>query len=364
MTPEQEQALLEATVAGLDDDLRDGFRDLVALIANGTAPRDAVQAVMEAFTGDMAQTMAAAMSGILGTAVGTEAILALEVGAVQLSRRLYAETTASGELVQGVVQRHVNGFTDARRLALELFEGYGFRAPGAEPLQISPGNPKLPQYLRDALLSDDGVLADMKRAFARIQVDNLATDALRAAYSELLEAIDAAQAGSGAALLEKRLEVAWFERVRYFASRVARTELHRAYAEREALLLMDDADVEFIQVRRAPGRGGPCICLLFTGRDLYGLGPGVYPKALAPRPPFHPFCMCVNSPRLDLTGASAKERDPGADAYFLNRLDPSISARVMGSQGKRDAVLRGMTPEQVVNSTRDPLYHVKTVGGG
>ena len=30
-------------------------------------------------------------------------------------------------------------------------------------------------------------------------------------------------------------------------------------------------------------------------------------------------------------------------------LKPSISARVMGSQGKRDAVLRGVTPESVVN---------------
>jgi hypothetical protein len=71
--------------------------------------------------------------------------------------------------------------------------------------------------------------------------------------------------------------------------------------------------------------------------------------------------MCVTSPRLDLTGRKAEERDPGGDAYFLRRLDPSISARVMGSQGRRDAVLRGLTPEAVVNTGRDPLYHVKTL---
>jgi hypothetical protein len=179
----------------------------------------------------------------------------------------------------------------------------------------------------------------------------------------LLDALaDMEATGVGREVLDKRIEVAFYERMRYFSSRIARTELHRAYAAREAQLLMDDADVEFVQVRRAPGRGGPCICVLFTGRDLYGLGPGVYPKALAPLPGYHPFCMCVVSPRLDLTGRTAQERDPQGDAYFLNRLDPSLSARVMGSQAKRDAVLRGLTPEQVVNAGRDPAYRVKTVG--
>jgi hypothetical protein len=362
VTPEQERALLEATAAGLDDALREAYREIVDLIAAGVVPREAVQSVMDSFRGEMAQTMATALSGILGEAVGTASVLALEVGAVRLSNRVYGEAQIVGEIVQGLVQRHTQGFLDARRLALELFEGYSFREPDAEPLQISPRNPRLPKYLREALLVDDKVLDGMRRAFAGLQVDNLSTPALRAAYQGVLEALDALQAGAGSALLEKRLEVAFYERMRYFAARIARTELHRAYAEREALMLLDDPDVEFVQVRRAPGRGAPCICALFAGRDLYGLGPGVYPKAVAPRPPFHPFCMCVNSPRLDLTGRTAQPRDAAGDAYFLNRLDPSIAARVMGSQGKRDAVLRGLTPEQVVNAGRDPAYRVATVG--
>jgi hypothetical protein len=73
--------------------------------------------------------------------------------------------------------------------------------------------------------------------------------------------------------------------------------------------------------------------------------------------------MCVTSPRLDLTGRKAEERDPDGDAYFLRRLDPSVAGRVMGSLGKADAVLRGTSPEAVVNSGRDPLYHVKPLAG-
>ena len=363
MTPEQERALLAATVAGLDDALREAYAEVLELIRAGVVPREAVQQVMDGFRGEMAQTMATALSGILGEAVGTAAVLELQVGAVRLSNKLYAETQSVSVAVQGAVERHTRGFQDARALALQLFEGYGFRPPGAEPLQISPRSARMPKYMREALLTDNAVLAGLKRAFAAMLVDDLTTPALRAAYQQVLDGIAAVEAGAGSALLDRRIEVAFYERMRYFAARISRTELHRAYADREALLLMDDPDVEFVQVRRAPGRGDPCICTLFSGRDLYGLGPGVYPKAVAPRPPFHPHCMCVTSPRLDLTGRKAQERDPGGDAYFLRRLDPSISARVMGSQGRRDAVLRGLTPEAVVNTGRDPLYHVKTLAG-
>jgi hypothetical protein len=199
------------------------------------------------------------------------------------------------------------------------------------------------------------------RLFARIQASDLTTGALRAAYSELLDALDGLQDDAGRALLEKRMEAAFYERMRQFATRIARTELHRAYMQREALILMDDDAIQYVQVRRAPG-GEPCICTLFAGRDLYGLGPGVYPKAAAPMPPFHPHCRCVVSPRLDLNGRTAQERDEAANAYFLSKLDGPIAARVVGSRAKLEQALSGVSPEAIANGGRDPLYWVRTVG--
>jgi hypothetical protein len=364
VTPEQERALLESTVAGLDDELRAARDRIIALIAGGMAAREAIESVMEGFRGEMAETMATALSGILGQAVGTAAVLQMEVGAVVLSAKLYNEGRNVSQVVEGIVRRHAAGFHDARQLALSLFEGYAFRSPDAEPLQFNPREPRLPKYLREALAGDAATAAELKRAFAGLQVDGLSTQALRAGYQQALEALDIMEAtGKGAELLAKRINIAWYERMRYFAARIARTELHRAYAEREALLLMDDEDVEFVQVRRAPG-GPVCICTLFAGRDLYGLGPGVYPKAQAPLPPYHPHCRCVTSPRLDLTGRKAKPRDERGDAYFLNRLQPMQAARVMGSQAKRDRVTScAATPEQVVNAGRDVAYHVRPLGG-
>jgi hypothetical protein len=364
MTPEQERALIEATRAGLDDALREAFAAMIEAMRKGTPPRDAVSAAMDSFGGDMAEIMKQALAGLIVNASGATAAQAIEAAPISLSVRLYAERTVATEVVQQTVERHTRGFLDARNLALELFEGYGFRDPLAEPLRLKPGNPRLPKYLREALLTDDPMRAELNKLFARIQAKNLQTPALRAAYSELLAALDALEAGKGAALLEKRLQAAFYERMRYFSNRIAQTELHRAYMQREAQILMDDPDVEYVQVRRAPGQQLPCICVLFAGRDLYKLGPGVYPKAEAPLPVFHPFCRCVLAPRLDLTGRKLpQERAPDGGAYFLRKLDPSVSARIMGSKARRDLVLeRGATPEEVANTGRNPTYRLQTVG--
>lgn len=361
MTPDQEKAILDAVAAGLEDDLRALYADLVAKIKAGADPKTAVDAVMQQYGGTLAQTMAAALSAILGEAVTAAAVMAMDVGGIALSAKIYAKAAETSAVVEGIVKRHAAGFNDARRLALELFEGYFFRPPAAEPLQIVPSNPRLPQYMREALLTDDKVRNALAREFARIQVDGLKTPALRAAYSQLLDAIGGIEGKAGAALLQNRLDVAFYERVRYFAQRIAQTELHKAYAREEAARIMADTDVEFVQLRRTPG-GGDCICSLYCGRDVYGLGAGVYPKRMCPVPTFHPFCRCRMVPRPGLTGRTAGPLNEDADEYFLRRLSAPIAARVMGSKGKLDAVLRGTPADAVYNARLDPLYRVRTIG--
>lgn len=359
MTPEEIRGIEDAAAAKIEAAAEDAFIGIVQQIRAGVAPRDAVAAAMASFTGEMSEAMSAGLSALLAESVGVAAAMAIEVGGLTLSRRLYAEAENASQVVQGLVQRHAAGFQDARRLALEIFEGYRFRPPEQEPIQFNRSNDRLPRYMREALLSDDDMAAEMARAFANIQAANLRTPALRAAYSELLATIDRIEAGAGAELLEKRIEVAFFERMRYFATRIARTELHRAYAQREARMMLDDEDLEYVQIRRAPGQSLPCICVLFTGRDLYGLGAGIYPKAQAPVPPYHPFCRCIMAPRLDLTGRTARPMDEGGDAYFLSRLGEGVAGRVMGSRARAAEVLGGLPAVTVVNRGRDPLYHVQ-----
>lgn len=361
MTPDEERKVLNATAAEIDADIGKAFDELVALIRSGVPPRDAVDQVLASFSGAMAETMAAGLTAMIGQQVGTAAAMQFQVGTVELSRKLYSQAQATGQVVAEIVRQHTAGFQDARELARQLYEGYSFRDPTAEPIRFSPRNDRLPRYLREALLQDGSIKAQVARAFAGLQVDKLRTDGLRAAYDEALEALDKIQAGAGAKRLEKRLEIAFYERMRYFANRIAQTELHRAYANREAAIIMADRDIEFVQVRRAPGQGEPCICVLYTGRNLYGLGPGVYPKADAPLPPYHPHCRCVTSPRLDLTGRKAKPMDEEGDRYFLRRLGSPMADRIVGSQAKLVRVMAGDSVYSVVNANVDPAYRTRTM---
>lgn len=68
------------------------------------------------------------------------------------------------------------------------------------------------------------------------------------------------------------------------------------------------------------------------------------------------------APRLDLTDSADGKLEPEADVYFLRRLSPSIAGRIVGSQGKLDAVMRGVPLPTVVNAGRDPAYWVRTAG--
>lgn len=359
MTPAQERTLLASIAVGVDADLQDAMQQILERIDAGQSPAAVVLGVLGNVSADFAAKMASGLSTVYGVDVTVQEVLALQVGQMRLSTRLYAEAGETASAAASVVQRHLDGYTQAREVARDLYEGYGFRK--RDVLRISSSNAELPKYLRELLGMLPGLQRDMAVQAARMQVEGLSTSALRAAYSQLLDAIDGSESGAGKRLLHKRLRVAVEERMRYFAQRISQTEIHRAYMAREAAALNADPDVEFVQVRRAPGRQSECICDLYAGRDRYGLGPGVYPKATAPVPTFHPFCRCVLVARLDLTGrrvAGAENID--ADRYFLERLGAPIAARIVGSRDKLQRVLDGETTADAIQAAHtDPAYRVR-----
>ena len=159
MTPTQERALLEATAKGLDDDIRQAFERLMQLIRDGVAPRDAVQQVMQSFSQDYAQLLSEALSGVMAVSIGAEAAMAMQVGTVQLSAKLYAQSQTVAQVVQGVAERHLRGLL-MRALALELFEATPSARRRPSLCNSSPAILKLLKYLREALLSDAGMQGD------------------------------------------------------------------------------------------------------------------------------------------------------------------------------------------------------------
>lgn len=153
---------------------------------------------------------------------------------------------------------------------------------------------------------------------------------MRAAY---LEAIRKAEAGAGMAELEKALRIAFHERNRYFANRIARTELHRAYTDRQARELMAQDRIRYLQIRLSSKHPKTDVCDLHARLDAYGLGPGVYPKADAPKPPFHPHCYCLLAPMIALDNPNPRF-DPNAERRFLAGLPAKEAAQVAGGSRK------------------------------
>lgn len=361
LTPAQEAALLAATTRGLDDELRRAFDSILQRIRDGEAPRDAVTAALATFPRAQAELMAEALSAILARSVGVESVLRLPVGVggVTLSAHLYADVERTSITVAEIVRRHAAGWQSARDLTLELFEGYGFKR--REVLKISRRNPLLPQHLRGELLTDPGIAGELARHFARVRASNMRTPALRQSY---LDALAEMEQGAGTAALQRKLRIAGYEKMRYNAARIAQTELHRAYALRQAIEYREEAELEFVQVRMSRTHPEPDICDYHASVDRYGLGKGVYPKHLAPVPPFHPHCRCILAPRIDIDEDERWRDNPDAGRAWLAQQDAHFAARVAGSRDARDAVLNGKADLVELTDQRQKVarYRSKRVG--
>ncbi|MCK7493264.1 MAG: hypothetical protein MZW92_18875 [Comamonadaceae bacterium] len=150
------------------------------------------------------------------------------------------------------------------------------------------------------------------------------TAALRSAYEQIFnEAI----AGASKRRRDRALRQVIEERNRYFANRIAQTEIARAHADRVADEFLADPTIEVVEVRMSPSHPVTDICDLFARQDRFGLGPGLYLK-LAPKPIFHPHCRSRLVSRPDVSARLARER-MGADRAFLRSLPGSEAARVM-----------------------------------
>jgi hypothetical protein len=333
-------AILAESDAAVAQAAEVAFIALIEKIRAGASPQTALDAIMKEFNAEAIEGFREALSAILETALGTKDIKAYKVGGVRLADALYANSKAVSATTKLIIENHLQGVHDARKLAKALYEGYNFQD---DPLKIVKA---LPKYLQ--------VEFDQFRAAA------LKTPALRAAY---LEAIRKAESGAGMDALEKVLRRAFYERNRYYANRIARTELHRNYTDQQARELMSEDRIQYVQWKLSGKHPHRDICNLHAELDKYGLGPGVYPKEDAPKPPSHPHCLCTLTPKIDLSPKRQPKERPGAERAYLRSLPAKEARDVAGSYEKRRQVLEeGKTLEAIYNEGQDELYRWKRVG--
>jgi hypothetical protein len=93
------------------------------------------------------------------------------------------------------------------------------------------------------------------------------------------------------------------------------------------------------------------------------MGAGVYPKAKAPQPPFHPHCYCLIAPIIALNPKLTPTFNPKAEQVFLASLPPYEARQIAGSREKPERALKGgESLKEIYNEGKDELYLWKTVG--
>jgi len=359
LSPEAEARLLDAIARETDEAARQALTRLLVDLRAGVAPAEAVARAQAAFEGLFVDSFAQALAAVTGQAVTRASALSwplgFEASPVLLSTRLHTHARVTQAGVTELIREHVRGLQSARALALRLYDGY--IPPGGDgPMLAVEARRALPKWIRQ----DPQTLSGLESAIRRGQAQQLRTPSLRAAYEQLLDAVDE---GAGQRRLQRALDVAFREKNRFFANRIAQTELHRAQAGREEAKWMADPEVEYVQIELSVSHPQPDICDLFAKVDRFGLGPGVYPKEQAPKRPFHPFCRCVARPRWGLSGEKARPVND-AERSYLRGLSPEEARRVMGSQDKLDAVLGGKSAVEVINAARLLGHRIRAAGEG
>jgi hypothetical protein len=155
----------------------------------------------------------------------------------------------------------------------------------------------------------------LKKHAEKLAKNGAPTEFLKKSYLNLA---DKALKGSIPAM-EKALERAIGASAKYNAQRIARTELAATYAQAEREAIMDDPDVGGSRFLLDARHQIVDECDFYAEQDLYGLGPGIYPKNEGPLLPIHPNGMSTYVPisTLDISNPNAEMRD-NAQALAAN----------------------------------------------
>jgi len=348
---------IERIISRWSDEYRRQAAPLIAkikeLLEYGLSPQEAVNLALltTGFSGavgeELKRSMGLAAASGYGSSVSADTAMTLgeklslmpwAADKLVLSSKLYGLDLAMRQTISGTIADQIRNGTNWVQMSRALYDGYGF----PEKIQRA----ELPEYLK-ALVSaaqranpnDPATIAEVKR-LARIanrNIDRMAQDGapnrmLKAAYRQLAEI---AEKGSAKALA-KAVDVAVNEKSRYLAERIARTEGARAWSEGFWAQNYSDPDVVGVRWRLSSRHPKFDICDFHATANMYGLGPGVYPKGKNPPHPAHPHCTCRLVPVFDGEVGAARARVQKGGNEFLRSLTAKQRQDLLGAKGVKD----------------------------
>lgn len=249
-----------------------------------------------------------------------------------LSKRLHGASLAMRNAIIDTLTSQMKANKTWKEAARALYDGYGYG-------HVIRGD-TLPKYMAEAVEAAravPGAVGVTGKALAqvkRLSRNGAPTTALKVAYKKLL---DAAETGTEKALANA-LKVAVNEKSRHIADRIARTELARAWGDGFFLRVKDDPLVVAVKWRLNRDHPRRDICDVYANADLFGLGPGVYPKDRAPAFPAHPHCLCklYKVVRGTVDPDDATDRTTEGVNDYLEKLNARQRAQVLGVRGAHE----------------------------
>lgn len=256
-----------------------------------------------------------------------------------LSKRITKGSIAVVRLVAKTIKEAIKRNDTIEETALSLFDGYG-----AKKLLPTENIPAFMQELVDCFpLKEYGKTELLKQlAVVESRLKRHTAGGLKAAY-ELVK--DAVMSGNDR-LLNKAIYTATQERTRYYARRIARTELARAYHDGFMAQWADDNDCIAFKWTLSSKHPFCDICDLYAEADLYGMGKGIFPKNKVPVLPVHPHCMCHLRPVMQgsdlLTSEKPKPRIERGGREWFDDQSTMTRQSILGIYGEK-AVRSGVS---------------------
>lgn len=250
-----------------------------------------------------------------------------------LSERTTHASILVREMVARTISEQIKKSASYRQASLAIFDGY--RQGGIIPVQ------DVPKYLaettaiaRHVSIPRDEILKMLKPI--RRQIEKGTTAGMRAAYSQLVDALE----DQNEKALNKAIYAATQERTRYFADRIARTEMARAYQDGFLLKWDNNDDCVAYQWKLSGRHPRYDICDLYAKANLYGMGPGIFPKDKVPRLPAHPHCMCFLKPviRGMIDNETPIDRIEEGGREYLDSVDLHHRQMLLGVHGVKDVM--------------------------
>jgi hypothetical protein len=253
---------------------------------------------------------------------------------MKLSKRLHGASRQMRTAIIDTISAAMRKGKTVKALSMNLYDGYN---SGKKVLRGA----ELPQYLqrmvaaaRTAASGDRDITREfnlaVKAAQKQLEKMNQPDKALKVAYQQL---VDAAQNLNQKAL-EKAVWVGVQEKARYYADRIAITEMSRAWSDWFYAKTYDDPLVIGYGWRLSSSHPVVDICDFHAQVDLYGMGAGNYPKDKVPPHPAHPFCRCnlIVLYKGDVTPGAF---NPDAGAAWLNAQSQLVRQKLLGIEGNR-----------------------------